>query len=205
MRIILACLLLYPFSLFASSVGTTTTFAPGDTLTSADLNGNLSALTTAIDDNDSRITAITNISSALGFYDNGQRIATVISEDLDNSFITLLSDTGYIEKYTFATLAQGIFFLTTDCTGQAYSRGFKGLPNYLGNGMATQTDNTGVYQKVYFTPGSTRSAITSESTLSNDLCTTVTTMNDYFIVFPNDQVITGLPTSLTGPFTIGNQ
>ena len=208
MRIAIIILLLFPFSIYAGSVGTITTFAPGDTLTSADLNGNLSALTTAIDDNDSRITAIgPTLRPALSFYDNGQRIAAVITEDLRNGTITLLSDTGYIEYHQTprSTLSIGVLFLTTDCTGQAYSHGFGHIPLYLNNGMTAQTNNTGIYARVYKAPGSPEVAISAESILENDTCTTFPfpENGNYQTVFPNDQAVTGMPNIFTGPFTIG--
>ena len=147
MRIAIIILLLFPFSIYAGSVGTITTFAPGDTLTSADLNGNLSALTTAIDDNDTRITTIATKLPIVVVDGNSQIIGALLS--INGQSFDILTSKGYSHtSVSFGTgetntsSIQGTFFASSDCAGTAYT--------VLYNGEVRSVYNTnGTISKYY--------------------------------------------------------
>ena len=131
MRVIIACLLLLPFSVFAGSVGTTKTFASGDTLTATDLNGNVTALTTAIDDNDTRITTIVTKLPIVVVDGNSQEIGTLLS--INGQSFDILTLKGYSHtSVSFGTGAtntlstQGTYFASSGCSGTAYTVLFNG-------------------------------------------------------------------------------
>ena len=205
----------------AGTLSITNTFQSGTPASAAEVNQNFSDVKTTVDDNDSRIsanaggvltnaTAISNNNSAvtairqgLSVYDNGTRVGALVSASAIGStpsFITLLSDTGYIESYTNSP-GTSVSYTTVDCTGQAYYALY-GIA--YANGLVFKTSNTGVYAKSYIAPSATPTSLTMESYLANDSCSLQTSTADYVLVTPNDQGVTGIPNSYTGLLTIGN-
>ena len=215
MRILIACLLLLPFSVFAGSVGTTKTFASGDTLTATDLNGNVSALTAAIDDNDSRVTinesAIAAIKPAVGLFANGQLIA-YLGYDQDN----FISTNGYIfgidgdgngTIMPIFSILGGTIFVSSNCGGQGYTinphllitgisltNGFVFKQNFTGN-IVQVPDNAQILATLNY-----------NSYLSGAGCVVSSgTANSVYPVQANDPMVTGVQNSYTPPFHIGFQ
>jgi hypothetical protein len=191
------------------------------------VNQNFTDVKTAVDDNDSRIsaneTAISNnastissnttaigvIRQGLSVYDNGVRIGALVALD-EYSYISMLSDNGYIYKYYPSILVNNLVFTSTDCTGQAHITFVtdKITNDYIqpiySNGYVINTTNTG-FETMYTLPNSPILDQMVYSTLTNDSCTTLspTTTSAIKAVYVNDTNITGISNSITGPITIG--
>ena len=194
MRILIACLLLLPFSVFAGSVGTTKTFASGDTLTATDLNGNVTALTSAIDDNDSRITGIR---PALGFYANGLLIGWAGPNE------SIISPKGYFFGLDSTGAVQGLVapvYESANCTGPQYIGKF--TDTRASNGEVLSVVDSGV---VYIPADALTVSITYNSSGSFSNCNASTVTTDLYLLQANDPNVTGVQNSYTPPFHWGIQ
>ena len=195
MRILIACLLLLPFSVFAGSVGTTKTFASGDTLTATDLNGNVTALTAAIDDNDSRITGIR---PALGYYANGLFIGWAGPNG------GLISDKGYFFSVSETGDLFGLgptFYESANCTGPQYKSKF--MDRRTSNGEVISVVDIGI---IYIPADAVAVSTTFNSSGSFANCNVSTFVGvGYYLTQPNDPSVTGVQNSYTPPFHWGIQ
>ena len=140
-------------NLMAGSITVPNTFVGGTPATASEVNANFSAIKSAVDDNDSRITtnagdisantsnitANTNAINSLGslsVFVNGVRIGALLefqfqerSGGMQEPVITVFNNSGYtagINHDGDGLLYRQITFTTSDCTGQAY------VINYLG-------------------------------------------------------------------------
>jgi hypothetical protein len=107
-------------------------FAPGTPARSADVNENFAAVETAVNDNDSRITANTAAiaqGAAVLVYDGaGNSLGVLVNIADDECCISIATPEGYIFSVNLAdgsaagtsTSAGQLYFESTNCTGTAY-------------------------------------------------------------------------------------
>ncbi len=189
----------------------------------SEMNENFSAVKSAVDDNDSRISintsngiqntddvatntaAISAFSGGLSVYANGMRIGYFLGltgyysdsvQVLTSSgyFVTIYHSGGVVDSTDY------LGYVGVDCSGQAYVRNTRNFEAY---GEVTKGYNN---KSLYLTKGATSTNITLASTGGDSTCRNYDTPTTYdaFPLLSNDEAVTGVPDSgFTGPITFG--
>ncbi len=229
-NIIASALMLSMTSAVAGNVTISNTFQSGTPASAAEVNQNFTDVKVAVDDNDSRIsanetatsnnanaissntTSIGAIHQGLSVYDNGTRIGALMSIDSSFGIISVLFDSGNMESILLSgTVANTLYYSTSDCTGQAYIGNVSStIPSVVptisfDHGYAVTTSNTNGLEKVFVSPGTSIETANNGSFLMSDTCYISDAKSPYIVgkpVVANDPVSTGIPNSYTGPITI---
>ncbi len=184
----------------------------------SEVNENFSAVKSAVDDNDSRISINTNnisqnkaailaFSGGLSVYANGLRIGYLMYANGEDQ-IRVLSSNGYFVSLEFGGevfTRNGAYYEGLDCTGQAYTSEGRGSTNsYSVYGHVTLGNNNQLLYvpkgAIFMTDISVASGSFSGSSCSNNVGTTI----DGFTMLLNDEAVTGVPDSgFAGPITFG--
>jgi hypothetical protein len=125
--VIIGLLMINPPAL-ADTLAVPNDFAPGTPARAADVNENFGAVETAVNDNDSRITAIERRSGVLVYDGAGNELGVLINVADDECCISIATSEGYIFSVKLAdgsaagtsVSAGSLYFESGDCSGTAY-------------------------------------------------------------------------------------
>ena len=194
--VIIGLLMINPPAL-ADTLAVPNDFAPGTPARSADVNENFAAVESAVNDNDSRITAIEQRGAVLVYDGAGNDLGVLANIADDECCISVATLEGYIFSVNLAdgsaagtsTSAGSLYFESGDCSGTAYHHEPAGFLSRL-------YDLSGVVRWYYSDRESVAVAnITMNSASSQAGCVPLDFPFDFEFVWPatlNDPTVTGV-------------
>lgn len=194
--VIIGLLMINPLAL-ADTLAVPNEFAAGTPARSADVNENFAAVETAVNDNDSRITAIEQRGAVLVYDGAGNELGVLVNINDDECCISVATVEGYIFGVNLAdgsaagtsTSAGSLYFESTDCSGTAYHNEPAGFLSRL-------YDLSGVVSRYYSDRESVAVAnITMNSASSTAGCVQLDFPFAFEFVWPatlNDPAVTGV-------------
>ncbi len=183
----------------AGPVNVPNDFTAGTPARAAEVNGNFSAIETAVNDNDSRIldnaTAIQTGLSPVVLDGNDVEIGQLVSIGENHISIEVITPQGYLLNLAPNPGIQpvnslvSLFFTSSDCTGTAYA------VLTFGGYVISSYDLTGVPSLYYVDKNSAPvSGLSFASMTTSGGCSVVAYVSSGFPVLPNDSTVTGVST-----------